>query len=59
MIANLYGPVGRLNMFVFASKFNAKIHHVQYLFLVKHSCVDKVFQITYQGNIDKELIKTN
>ena len=59
MIANLYGPVGKLNMFVFASKFNAKIHHVQDLFLVKHSCVDKVFQITYQGNIDEELIKTN
>ena len=44
MIANLYGPVGKSNMFVFASKFNAKIHHVQDLFLIKHSCVGKVFQ---------------
>ena len=56
-------------MFVFASKFNAKIHHVQDLFLVKHSCVVKVIQsyvetnlfllTTFQGNIDEELIKTN
>ena len=44
MIANLCGPVGKLNMFVFASKSNAKIHHVQDLFLVKHSYVGKVSQ---------------
>ena len=44
MIANLYGPFGKLNMFAFASEFNAKTHHVQDLFLGKHSCVRKVFQ---------------
>lgn len=44
MIANLYGPFGKLNMFVFASEFNAKTHHVQDLFLGKHSCVRKAFQ---------------
>ena len=45
-------------MFVFASEFNAKTHHVQDLFLGKHGCVREVFQTLCRNKSDLFLLIT-